>query len=192
MCALEIRPAIGTERLILRAPTLADTAVIAELANDTAIAGMLTSWPYPFTDGPFTENDAQAWLVKVTSADPRRRSDFIIEHRQFGVIGVIGVGEDEPCGAPAGLHGPRPRLGYWLGRPFWNRGYATEAVAAVLRWVAGEGRRNVVWAGHFADNRASGQVLVKAGFLYTGDVEMTPSPGRAGATVPNRMMVWLA
>lgn len=187
MCALDVRPAIGTERLILRAPTLDDAAVIAGLANDSAVAGMLTHWPYPFTDA-----HAEAWLMTVTGAKPERRADFIIEHRQFGVIGVIGVGEVEPDGAPTGLGGARPQLGYWLGRPFWNRGYATEAVAGVLRWAGGDGRRNVVWAGHFADNRASGQVLVKAGFLYTGDVEMTPSLGRDGQAVPNRMMVWLA
>ena len=182
MCALDIRPAIGTERLILRAPTMADAAVIAELANDPAVVGMLTSWPYPFT-----EDDALAWLMKVTGANPRHRTDFIIEHRQFGVIGVIGVGEDNPQGKWA-----KPQLGYWLGRPFWNRGYATEAVEAVMGWVKGDWRRQVVWAGHFADNRASGEVLVKAGFLYTGDVEMAPSLGRDGVAAPNRMMVWLA
>ena len=187
MCALDVRPAIGTERLILRAPVMDDASAIAELANDPSVVGMLTSWPYPFTPA-----DAQAWLMKVTGANPRHRTDFVIEHRQFGVIGVIGVGEDEPDGPPLAFHGARPELGYWLGRPFWNRGYATEAVSAVLGWVKGDWRRNVVWAGHFADNRASGQVLCKAGFLYTGDVEMKPSLGRDGQAVPNRMMVWLA
>jgi len=53
-------------------------------------------------------------------------------------------------------------------------------------------RRNVVVAGHFADNPASGQVLCKAGFLYTGDVERRASRSRGGAEVPTRMMVWLA
>ena len=47
-------------------------------------------------------------------------------------------------------------------------------------------------AGHFADNPASGQVLCKAGFLYTGDVELRPSAARGRADVPTRMMVWLA
>ena len=53
-------------------------------------------------------------------------------------------------------------------------------------------RRNVVVAGHFADNPASGQVLCKAGFLYTGDVELRPSRGPRRDDVPTRMMVWLA
>ncbi|HEX7887447.1 MAG TPA: GNAT family N-acetyltransferase, partial [Phenylobacterium sp.] len=80
----------------------------------------------------------------------------------------------------------------WFGRPFWGRGYATEAVTGALRWAGSDWRKNVVWAGHFADNPASGQVLCKAGFLYTGDVEPRPSVARGGAAVPTRMMVWLA
>ena len=63
---------------------------------------------------------------------------------------------------------------------------------ATLAWAASDWRKNVVWAGHFADNRASGQVLCKAGFLYTGDVVEKTSLGRGGAKVAQRMMVWLA
>ncbi len=179
MCTLDRpRPAVGTERLILRAPVAADASAIAELANDPGVVGMLSSWAYPYTVG-----HAEAWLAKVAAADARVRADFIIEHRKFGFMGVIGVGETEPR---------RPEMGYWLGRSFWGRGYATEAVAATLEWVRNDWRRKVVWAGHFADNPASGQVLCKAGFLYTGDVMQSASLGRAGAVVPNRMMVWLA
>ena len=86
----------------------------------------------------------------------------------------------------------RPDLGFWLGRPFWNRGYATEAVRGALGWVKRDWRKPVVTAGHFADNPASGQVLCKAGFLYTGDVERRPSLARGRTDVPTRMMVWLA
>lgn len=180
MCALDLmtRPAVGTERLILRAPAAHDAAAIAEFANDRGVVGMLSSWTFPYT-----VDHAEAWLAKVAAADPRARADFVIEHRQFGFMGVIGVGEVEPA---------RPELGYWLGRPFWGRGYATEAVTAMLDWVKGDWRKKVVWAGHFADNPASGQVLCKAGFLYTGDVAQRVSLGRDGATAPNRMMVWLA
>jgi RimJ/RimL family protein N-acetyltransferase len=178
MCALDVRPAVATERLILRGPTAADVAPIAELANDAGVAGMLSTMPFPYGQA-----DAETWLAKAARADPRSRADFVIEHREFGVMGVIGVSEDEPR---------RPIMGYWLGRPFWGRGYATEAVRAMLNWVKADWRRNVVWAGHFADNRASGQVLCKAGFLYTGDVETKPSAGRGGAPAPTRMMVWLA
>jgi len=107
----------------------------------------------------------------------------VIEHHNFGVVGSIGFTHKR---------GERAEIGYFLGRPYWNRGYATEAVRGALRWVKRDWRRNVVVAGHFADNPASGQVLCKAGFLYTGDVELRPCVARGGAEVPTRMMVWLA
>ena len=82
-------------------------------------------------------------------------------------------------------------MGYWIGRPYWGQGYATEAATAALAWAgAGWGKRLVV-SGHFADNPASGRVLEKAGFLYTGVVEPRHSKAR-GEAAATRMMVWLA
>jgi len=178
MCALDVRPAVATERLLLRGPVAADVAPITELANDLGVAGMTATMPYPYRQA-----DAEAFVGSVARMNPRTDAVFAVEHREFGFIGMLGIHETE-----AG----RRELGYWFGRPFWGRGYATEAVAGALRWVKSDWRKNVVWAGHFADNRASGQVLCKAGFLYTGDVEPRPSAGRGGAPVPTRMMVWLA
>ena len=177
MCALDVRPAIGTERLILRGVTRPDAAAIAELANDLGVVGNTSQMPYPYRPA-----DADAFVAGCERADPRVEATFAIEHRQFGVIGIVAFDRDD---------NGRPEVGYWLARPFWNRGYATEALTAALRWMKFDWRKNVVWAGHFADNRASGQVLVKAGFLYTGDVEWRMSVARA-EPVPTRMMVWLA
>jgi RimJ/RimL family protein N-acetyltransferase len=197
MCALDVRPAIGTERLIVRGATRADASAVAELANDLGVAGNLLTMPYPYRQA-----DAEAHLAKAERADPRVSAEFVIEHREFGVIGMLGFHEKAPLviGSPmtessqesrSRSERGRAEVGYWLGRPFWNRGYATEALTAALRWVKFDWRRHVVWAGHFADNRASGQVLVKAGFLYTGDVEWRMSAAR-GEPAPTRMMVWLA
>ena len=177
MCALDVRPAIGTERLILRGVTRADAAAVAELANDLGVVGNTSQMPYPYRPA-----DADAFVAGCERADPRVEATFAIEHRQFGVMGILAFDRNDQG---------RAEVGYWLGRPFWNRGYATEALTAALRWMKFDWRKNVVWAGHFADNRASGQVLVKAGFLYTGDVEWRMSVARA-EPVPTRMMVWLA
>ena len=176
MCAIETTPAIGTERLVLRAPVKSDADELCQLANDLGVAGMLSTMPYPYRPA-----DADAFLGKPVNW--RREPRFAIEHRHFGLIGGLGFDEKAPG---------RLEVGYWLGRPFWGRGYATEALGAALRWAKADWRRNVVWAGHFADNAASGGVLVKAGFLYTGDVEPRPCAARGDAQVPTRMMVWLA
>jgi RimJ/RimL family protein N-acetyltransferase len=177
MCAIDVTPTLSTERLLLRGAVHADAERVAELANDAGVATMTTSMPFPY--GP---DDAQTFVAKSNACDWNLEPGFVIEHRNFGVVGAISF--------KTTANG-RPELGYWLGRAFWNRGYATEACRAVLDWARRDWRRKLVVAGHFADNPASGQVLCKAGFLYTGDVEPRWSRAREGP-VRTRMMVWLA
>jgi RimJ/RimL family protein N-acetyltransferase len=177
MCAIEVTPTLSTERLLLRGVVNADAERMAELANDIGVAAMTTNMPHPYGFA-----DAEGWVARCRATDWDREAYFVIEHHHFGLVGAISF---RP--GPRG----RPELGYWLGRPFWNRGYATEAARAALDWARRDWRRKLVVAGHFADNPASGQVLVKAGFLYTGDVELRWSQARNGP-VRTRMMVWLA
>jgi RimJ/RimL family protein N-acetyltransferase len=177
MCVLDVSPVIATERLTLRGPVPADAPAIARIANDPAVTGMTASMPYPYTSA-----DAEDFCERALVQDWSREARFAIEHRHFGVVGMLGF-ETAANG--------RPQLGYWLGRSYWNRGYATEAVRAALKWVKRDWRRALVEAGHFSDNPASGQVLCKAGFLYTGDVALTESRAR-GVAAPLRRMVWLA
>jgi RimJ/RimL family protein N-acetyltransferase len=176
MCAIEVTPVVSTERLILRGPVRTDAPALAHLLNDLNVAGMTSQIPHPYGLA-----DAEAWLDRAMTCDFRDQADFVIEHRNFGVVGGLGF---KP--------GDRPELGYWIGRPYWNRGYATEAARGAMKWVKRDWRKPVVVSGHFADNPASGQVLCKAGFLYTGDVEQRASVARGRAEVPTRMMVWLA
>jgi RimJ/RimL family protein N-acetyltransferase len=177
MCVIDISPVISTERLVLRGPVRGDAKVIAGLAADPGVSGQTTLLPHPFS-----HDDAEAAVERAYRIDWAEEATFAIEHRNFGVVGMLGF-KLRP--------NARPELDGWIGRPFWNRGYATEAVRGALKWVKRDWRRRLVVAGHFADNPASGQVLCKAGFLYTGDVELKRSRAR-GREVPTRMMVWLA
>jgi RimJ/RimL family protein N-acetyltransferase len=168
---------IATERLVLRAPRLDDAARLAELANDFDVARMTTEIPHPYSLG-----DADDFLRRMETRDRARQAVFAIEHPKDGFVGVLGFHPKEPAA---------PEVGYWIGRPYWGQGYATEAARAALDWAgAGWGRRLVV-SGHFADNPASGRVLEKAGFLYTGVVQPRHSKAR-GEDAATRMMVWLA
>jgi len=178
MCKIEITPVVSTERLILRGPVITDAPAIAAVSGDFNVAAMTTSTPHPYDLG-----DAEAFIARAQACDWRSEALFVIEHRAFGVVGLLRFDQK---------HGPRTEIGYALGRPFWNRGYATEAVRGALKWVKRDWRRNIVVAGHFVDNPASGQVLCKAGFLYTGDIERRSSRARGRDDVPTRMMVWLA
>ena len=177
MCVIEITPTIETRRLVLRAPEDRDAARIAELADDFDIARMTTRMPHPYRRG-----DADSFVAHAAAQDPERARAFVVEHPDIGPVGVVGLFHDAD---------PYPEMGYWIGKPYWGRGFATEAVEGALGWARGRWKKRAVGAGHFPDNPASGQVLAKAGFLYTGEVRSRRSVARKAET-PIRRMVWLA
>lgn len=177
MSVIEPSAVVETRRLTLRTPAMADCARIAALADDAQVARMTLRMPHPFGLG-----DAEAFVVGVVGQDPARAVTFLIAHENLGPVGVIGLFRD---GDPA------PETGYWIGRAYWGRGFATEALDAALVWASGRWKRRALVAGHFTDNPASGRVLEKAGFLYTGEVREGFSLSRA-APVKTRRMVWLA
>lgn len=177
MCMIEISPTIETRRLTLRAPGIQDTPRLAALMNDFDIAKMTSRVPHPYGLG-----DAESFVAGSQSADPRKDRSFVIELDDVGVVGGIGFNA-----TPEG----RTEVGYWIGREWWGRGLATEALQGALAWAGRDWRKRFVIAGHFSDNPASGQVLCKAGFLYTGDVERRRSTARREEAA-TRMMVWLA
>ena len=170
-------PEVATPRLSLRAPRAADARALARLADDAGVARMTTAIPHPYPS-----DAAEGFIERMGRADPLRERLFAVEAPDDGVVGLLGFHPDADG---------TPELGYWLGRPFWGRGYMTEAVRAALVWAGGAWGKRFVRAGHFADNPVSGRVLIKAGFLYTGDVAPRFSVAR-GETAPTRMMVWLA
>jgi len=170
-------PRIDTDRLALRTPRLDDAPRLAVLANDFDIARMTTRLPHPYGLA-----DAQDFLARTAVQDLSREVKFAIETADDGLVGVIGLYPRGPLG---------PEVGYWIGRPYWGRGLATEAARAVLSWARTVWGRRAVVSGHFTDNPASGRVLEKAGFLYTGEVQPRPCAAR-GEVAPTRMMIWLA
>ena len=173
----ETLPILSTPRLILRPSRLEDATDVARLADDPGVARMTTSIPHPFPAGA-----AEAFLTRMAKADVAREALFALDTADDGFIGLLGFhpNDDEAV-----------EIGYWLGRPYWGQGYMTEAVIAAMAWAGGEWSRRFVVAGHFADNPRSGEVLIKAGFLYTGRVVRRYSLAR-GEAAPTRMMIWLA
>jgi RimJ/RimL family protein N-acetyltransferase len=161
---------IRTARLTLRAPELADAPRIARFVADPGVARMLGSFPLQQTvvgaEGWVLIRHATAWLDDVAS--------FAIDLPGEGLIGLIG----------ADRHGDVAEIGYWLGRPWWGQGYATEALRGVMP-VARE--LGAVVADHFTDNPASGRALEKAGFTYTGEIVPRFSLAR-GESAPARLM----
>jgi len=144
---------IRTERLVLRPLALSDAARIALLAGDFDVAAMTGTIPHPYS-----EQMAQEWIGSALQGE--EGTVFVIE-LDGSLIGCVGYREDEKGGA---------ELGYWLGKPFWGYGYATEASAAMVAYAFGAGGLDYLTSGHFADNPASARIITKLGFKPQGEI----------------------
>ena len=83
---------------------------------------------------------------------------FVIERKRDGLfLGMTGLHVDEDC-----------EFGYWLGKPFWGQGYATEAAARLAEYGFVALGLDSLHAGWFYDNPASGHVLAKLGARHNG------------------------
>jgi RimJ/RimL family protein N-acetyltransferase len=144
---------IKTERLVLRPLRPSDAGPIMLHCSDERVARMTTSIPHPYPPGA-----AEAY-VEGTLNGRRTEDTWAIDATPLGGEELIGVISYKP--------GPG-ELGYWVGPPYWNVGYATEAVQAMVAHLFKARGLERLDATVFADNTASAAVLMKAGFRETG------------------------
>jgi RimJ/RimL family protein N-acetyltransferase len=161
-----------TPRLLLRPGFPEDAPALAAAIADEAIARNLASVPWPYR-----MRDAEAFLA--SPRDPVLPSFLIFERTQGApeLIGACGFGR-RPSGAV--------EMGYWIARPFWGRGFATEACSALIGIAATLGLTSLEGS-HFLDNPASARVLKKLGFEPVGIIAPRMSCAR-GVEVPARLM----
>ena len=62
----------------------------------------------------------------------------------------------------------KAEIGYWIGEEFWNKGYCTEAMKAVVKYAFTARSINKITSRHMAMNPASGKVMVKSGLVQEG------------------------
>ncbi len=152
-----------SERLFLRPGWPEDWEELLSRVGDEAVARNLAKVPWPYTaddarwfaSQPQDQRLPHFFITVPTSLEPAR------------MIGCIGLAQD----------GDAVELGYWLGRDYWGKGYASEAARAVISVARVLGHKRLV-ADHFFDNPASGRVLRKVGFRPTGQVRQRFSLAR--------------
>jgi len=159
-----------TERLLLRPGWAEDAPALARAIADETIVRNLASAPWPFA-----LRDAEAHLA--APRDPLLPSLLIFE-RTGGEPRLVGS-----CGLGRRASGA-VELGYWIARPHWGQGFATEAGQALVA-MARALRLARLEASHFLDNPASGRVLEKLGFQSTGMIAPRLSCAR-GVEIPAR------
>jgi RimJ/RimL family protein N-acetyltransferase len=166
---------IRSERLFLRPGWPEEWADLLALIDDESVVRNLARAPWPYT-----AEDAKAFAARQHE---RMLPNFFVTlpgAEGARLIGSVGLGRD----------GGQVELGYWIGRPYWGQGYATEAARAVLSLARTLGHKRVL-ASHFVDNPASGRVLRKLGFCPTGVVRDRFSLGRGGEAPAQQLSVVL-
>jgi RimJ/RimL family protein N-acetyltransferase len=142
---------VEQSRVCLRRISMEDApAITGLLAGDTELALRTATIPIPYLI-----EDARAFL---STADPEQVFAVMAGDVLTGMIGMLDGADGEK------------EIGYWIGRIFWGRGYASSAV----RLLVEEAQRRGISRLHayvFPDNPASMRVLEKNGFVRTGEVE---------------------
>ena len=145
-------PVLETERLHLRAPQRGDIEAVVRHVGDPRVAFKTTRIPHPYR-----LSDAIEWFDAIEQSD---ETAFAIELKsQPGqLVGLIALHPREDRVSA--------EIGYWLGVPYWRRGYMTEALRCVLRHAFEDQGLLYVTANHMAGNPASGRVMQKAGLKF--------------------------
>ncbi len=151
---MERQPSLRTPRLLLRPYEDADAPAVQRLAGDPLVADTTLTIPHPYPDGV-----AEMWIATHEAA---------WEHGRGAVFAVTLRGGSELVGTVGLTVRPEQRsaeLGYWIGRPFWNIGYGTEAARAIVDFGFTVLPVDRIHAHHFERNAASGRVMQKIGMV---------------------------
>ncbi len=151
------QPTLICDRLFLRPFLLEDVPEVTALVGERDIASTTLAIPHPYTTSM-----AEDWIGKHR---PRFESGEVVSYaiviqRSKNLAGAIGLRISKEH--------LKAELGYWIGKPFWGRGYATEASQRLIQFGFNELELNRIYASHFVRNPASGRVLRKVGMDFEG------------------------
>lgn len=142
---------------IIRQWKISDAENLAAMLNNKNILNNLRDGlPYPYT----TE-DAEQYIQAMLSSDGTKTFAFAItvDDKPVGSIGVFRC---------ENIHSRTAEMGYYIGEPYWGKGYGTSAVKQVCSYVFEHTDIIRIFAEPFAYNTASCRVLEKAGFQFEG------------------------
>lgn len=146
---------IKTERLMLRKWKETDAESLFEYAKDPEV-GLIAGWP------PHGSKEESLDVIKNVLNGAECYA--ICEKENGKAIGSIELklnghtdmtDRDDEC-----------ELGYWLGKPFWGRGYMPEAAREIIRHGFEDLGINTIWCGYYECNQKSKRVQEKLGFVY--------------------------
>ncbi|HEY6978063.1 MAG TPA: GNAT family protein [Chitinophagaceae bacterium] len=146
---MKIFPELITKRLKLRRIQLSDVPSLLKYVNNKKISDQILNIPFPYQE-----------------EDAIYRLNFIIQgfqNKDRYVFAITLKDENELIGE-IGLHiekdNNNAQFGYWVAEPFWGKGIATEATAAILKFGFEKLNLHKIYATHYPGNKASGKVML--------------------------------
>jgi ribosomal-protein-alanine N-acetyltransferase len=140
---------------LLRPLVSADAEALASHANDRDVwLNLRDRFPHPYS-----LRDAEEYIAAVAARTLQTSFGIIVDGEAAGSVSLM-PGKD--------IERTTAEIGYWLGRPFWGRGIATEAVRAATLYAFDQLGMHRVFAVPFGRNPASTRVLEKAGYVREG------------------------
>ncbi len=148
---------IAAERMVLRSVQVSDVGLFALHAGDIRVAETTSSIPHPLPPGA-----AEAFVARAMKPGAAERI-WVMDGAAGGLPEVLGVISLKQ------MDRDQSEIGYWVAPAFWNTGYASEAVHALIS--ANPLKNEAVFAQVFQDSPRSARVLTNCGFAYLGDAE---------------------
>jgi len=151
------QPTIQTPRLIMRPFTAKDADEVHRIVSEREIAHNTMHIPHPYPEGMAAE-----WIDRVVKRwETGESAVFAATERGAGrIVAAVGLEIEPPH--------RRGELGYWVAKPFWNCGYASEGARRVVEFGFRELGLHRISAHHYSRNPASGRVLQKIGMTWEG------------------------
>ncbi|MFV1983928.1 MAG: GNAT family N-acetyltransferase [Thiohalomonadales bacterium] len=147
---------ITTSRLTLRPFKKEDSFDVQKLVGNVNVSKSTLSIPHPYDNKQAKEWIAchqLQWYQKIAA-------NYAIEYSATGdLLGSISLMDIEKSEAS---------LGYWVGEPYWNMGFCTEASTAIIRFAFNAMGLQKLTANHASNNPASGKVMRKIGMAHVG------------------------
>lgn len=153
---------IATERFVLRPVRRSDAGLFAMYAGDKRVAEATRSIPHPLPPGA-----DEAFVTRAMSGKSGE-DIWVMDGSAHGLAEVLGVISLKRMDE-AKWNRDQSEIGYWVAPAFWNTGFASEAVRALVD--ANPQKNRTIFAEVFQDNPGSARVLTNAGFQYLGDAE---------------------
>ena len=163
-----LEPTIVTRRLALRPLVTDDADALFPLFANWNVVRYLSTPPWPYA-----RDDARVFVdatVNGIGDNPERAFAILLNGALIGIVSFL-------MRPPGDLQrGPGPNIGYWLGEPYWGRGYMTEAARGFIARVFETDGGDMIYSGAFTENAASLRVQEKIGFVVDGKTTLFSRP----------------